>query len=254
MWGVGLNLGLLLSALLLTCNLEASCTHLTYAANPAYPPYHWSPDNNGYMGASVDLLQQILPPETKAVPVVYPWKRALQMAKDGRIDLLLSLRKTPERSEFLRFTTHRAFPNPIVNFVRRGYLTKLTSWQQLIPLHGGISRGDTFGGGFDGFMKEQLTIEEAATMAENFDKLKRARIDYFITSQYAGNFYLQEIGRSHEIAAIHPHISDESIYFGFSRKSSCQELEPYLSKRLAELDQAGQLELLLAKYLHGPLD
>lgn len=254
MGGVGLNLGLLLSALLVTRNVEANCTQLTYAANPAYPPYHWSPDSHDYVGASVDLLQQILPPGVKATPVVYPWKRALQMAKDGRIDLLLSLRQTPERGEYLRFTAHRAFPNPIVIFVRRGYLSKLTSWQQLIPLHGGMSRGDTFGGGFDSFLKEQLTVEEAATMAENFDKLRRERIDYFITSQYAGNFYLQETGRSQEIVAIHPHISDESIYFGFSRKSSCQELEPYLSKRLSELDQAGQLELLLAKYLHRSLD
>jgi polar amino acid transport system substrate-binding protein len=248
-----LKRSLLLGGMLLTCGVHAACTSLSYATNPGYPPYDWSPDQQHYQGASIDLLRQILPPGVTAIPVVYPWKRAQQMAKEGRIDLLLSLRRTPEREQYLLFTTHRAFPNPIAVFVRRGHLLRLDNWQQLIPMQGGVSRGDTFGGGFDDFLKEKLTVEEAATMAENFEKLRRGRIDYFVTSQYAGNFYLLQTGLSHEIVALPPHISDESIHMGFSRNSPCQALEPYLSSRLRELDREGRLETLLVKYLQHPL-
>lgn len=229
--------------------LLARCPELTYATNPAYPPYDWALSGEAYEGASIELLAMILPPGVKAKPVVYPWKRSLLLAERGEIDLLLSLRITPERLRYLVFTTSPAFPNPIVLFVREDRRFPFTSWDALKGRTGGVSMGDTFGGGFDEFWQAHLLMEEAPTLHQNFRKLELGRIDYFVTGRYAG---LAELGShhfEHPIVELAPPITDAEIHFAFSRSSPCRCLLDYMSGRLHELDQQGVPDALLRKHL-----
>ncbi|MFC3912681.1 substrate-binding periplasmic protein [Pseudaeromonas sharmana] len=242
----------LISLFLWGSRAEPACQQIHYAANPAYPPYHWSPDNQHYTGASEALLRKILPPGVEAIPVVYPWKRTLELARQGKIDLILSLRRTPEREQFLSFLSAPSFSNPIAVFVQTSLSEKLgdlRNWQALIPLRGGISRGDTFGGEFDDFLRDNLTVEEASTMTENFQKLRRGRIDYFITSLHAGNFYLNVTGYQHEIVALSPPVSNEEIFFAFSRSSPCLSWSAALTQRMQEMGEQGEIDALLVPYL-----
>ena len=239
----------LLGVLAMPCMATAQCDTLVYATNPAYPPYGWSEDHHSYQGASIDLLPLLVPAGVKLQAVVYPWKRAQQMAQEGRIDLLLSLRKTPEREAYLLFSHHPIFANPIAIFRLRDKQESMDDWQTLVGLRGGVSRGDTFGSKFDLFLQQNLTVETADTMQENFEKLRRGRIDYFVSGQYAGNYYLHEHGMDSEIMALKPPVTDESIHIGFSRRSPCQALEPYVSARLEELGRSGYIKRLLDGYL-----
>ena len=239
----------LLGVLVMPGLAAAQCDTLVYATNPAYPPYGWSEDHHSYRGASIDLLPLLMPAHVKLQAVVYPWKRAQQMAQEGRIDLLLSLRKTPEREAYLLFSHHPIFANPIAIFRLKGKQESVADWQTLVGLRGGVSRGDTFGSKFDLFLQKNLTVETADTMQENFEKLRRGRIDYFVSGQYAGNYYLHQHGIDGEIEALSPPVTNESIHIGFSRRSPCQELEPYVSARLEELEQSGYLKRLLDGYL-----
>ncbi|HWR03235.1 MAG TPA: ABC transporter substrate-binding protein [Humidesulfovibrio sp.] len=225
------------------------CRELVYAANPNYPPYHWKVSETAYDGASKELLELVVPPGVTLKPTVLPWKRALEWARLGKVDLLLSLRITPERSEYLKFTTHRAFPNPIVVFVRADRTFPLKSWADLKGKKGGISLGDTFGNGFDEYLRRELTIEEAPTMENNFVKLEAGRIDYFVTSQYVGKSYAALNIQRGEFISLTPAISDMDIHFGFSRASPCAALAEQVSRRLKELDRQGVPEQLLDKYL-----
>ena len=239
----------LLGALAMPCMATAQCDTLVYATNPSYPPYGWSEDHHSYRGASIDLLPLLVPAGVKLQAVVYPWKRAQQMAQEGRIDLLLSLRKTPEREAYLLFSHHPIFANPIAIFRLRGKQESMADWQTLVGLRGGVSRGDTFGSKFDLFLQQNLTVETADTMQENFEKLRRGRIDYFVSGQYAGNYYLHQQGMDSEIMALSPPVTNESIHIGFSRRSPCQALEPYVSARLEELERSGYIKRLLDGYL-----
>lgn len=222
---------------------------LTYSTNPFYPPYDWGLGEDRFDGASIELLSLVLPPGITAVPVREPWKRAIALAADGEIDLLLSLRITPERAESLAFTTHRAFPNPIAVFVRKNSPIKVDKWSALKPYVGGVSLGDTFGGGFDDYWKTQLNVETAPSLVENFEKLRLARIDYFVSGYYMGLSYLAAAGLSGDIVALRPFISDQDIHFAFSKKSPWLRLLPTVSAALAELDSEGVLEALLNKHL-----
>jgi polar amino acid transport system substrate-binding protein len=128
---------------------------LTYSTNPSYPPYDWAEDEASFRGASTELLSMLLPPGVQARPVVVPWKRALALAAEHKVDLILSVRDTPEWRRFLEFMSNQAFPNPIAVFVRRDHAFPFRTWQDLKGKHGGVSLGDTFGGGFDAYWHEQ---------------------------------------------------------------------------------------------------
>lgn len=239
-----------LTVAVLLCCVEAAlwsapADTLVYSTNPQYPPYDWAVGDAAFAGASIDLLPLILPPGTKTSPLVVPWKRAQEMAKYGGVDLLLSLRITPERSTYLDFTTHRAFPNPIVIFTRDDTGITLDTWDNLKGHLGGVSAGDTFGGGFDEYWRGHLKVEEAPTVIENFKKLDAGRIDWFVTGLYLGQAYLATHPTAHPIRVLSPPISNTDIHLGFSKVSPWKVLLPEVSRRLEELDREGTLVRIL---------
>ena len=225
---------------------------MRYATNPQYPPYDWE-ENGRYVGASIDLLQRVMPKDIRLEAVMVPWKRAHLLAQQGKVDLLVSLRITPEREKYLLFTTHRAFSNPIVVFMRKDKaLAQLESWAALKPYYGGLSLGDTFGNGFDEYWPKELRMEYAPTMIENFEKLDLGRIDYFVTRYYLGQYYLRDHQPQHQpVVALSPPISQNDIHFGFSRLSPCAALVTEVSRRLRDADRQGIPEQLLQSWLTG---
>jgi polar amino acid transport system substrate-binding protein len=230
---------------------------LTYSTNPNYPPYDWAEDETSFQGASIELLSMLLPPGVEARPVVVPWKRALALAAEHKVDLILSVRDTPERRGFLEFMRNPAFPNPIAVFVRRDHAFPFRTWEDLKGKRGGVSLGDTFGGGFDPYWHEQLQVEEAPSLEENFRKLVSGRIDYFVSGLYLGESYIANQGLDQDLAPLPLTISNEDIYFAFSRNSPCLALKPYMERRLKELNRKGipmgLLRKQLAIYAHkGP--
>lgn len=225
------------------------CEELVYSANPSYPPYHWVGADGRLEGASIDLLKMVAPQGLVLKPIVLPWKRALALAELGDVDLLLSLRNTPERAKFLAFTSARAFPNPIVVFVREDRTFPFDSWADLKGRRGGISLGDTFGNGFDEYWRAELSIEEAKTMEANFEKLVAGRIDYFVTSKFVGEAYSSSRPLKHGIVQLGKPVSNQDIHFGFSKRSPCADLSEQMDRKLRELDKKGVPEQLLRVHL-----
>jgi polar amino acid transport system substrate-binding protein len=85
---------------------------------------------------------------------------------------------TPERSQWLKFSIHPTLYNPITVFMRKENVIPFKSWDELKPLRGGVTSGDSFGNGFDEYLKENLKVEVISNMSGNFLKLNSERIDY----------------------------------------------------------------------------
>lgn len=226
----------------------ARCRELVVSANPAYPPYHWE-ENGVLVGASLDLLKQALPAGVTARFVVYPWKRVLENARRGEIDLILSLRATPEREEYLVFTRAEAFSNPIVVFTRRDRVFALKDWAALKGRTGGMSSGDMFGCGFDEYWRRELTMDDAGDMERNFRKLDQGRIDYFVTGKYVGLAYAATNPYAAGVVVLEPPLCNEGIRFGFSKAGRCAGLVDAVNRRLEELGRQGVPERLLRQHL-----
>jgi polar amino acid transport system substrate-binding protein len=176
------------------------------------------------------------------------------MAEHGEIDLVLSLRKTPERESFLSFTERPSFSNPIAVFVLQNKSFPYMQWSDLKGKRGLISLGDKFGGGFDEYWPKELAIQESGNTEENFKRLQEGQIDYFITGQFAGVAFLKnQQGRAGQMLEnLAPPISDEGVYFAFSKKSPCANLLAEFDRKLASLEKRREPAVILSKYLNQP--
>jgi len=80
---------------------------LTFACDPKWPPFEFIDDTNHYSGMAADFLKLI----AKRIGIPFQlirtdsWSESLELAKAEKCDILPILNKTPERSEYLNFTT-----------------------------------------------------------------------------------------------------------------------------------------------------
>lgn len=216
------------------------CTKVVFSAHPEYPPFHWRNDD-AIVGASVDVTKRIfaemgIPAEARFVG---PWPRVLKAAEHGEIDLIVALKDTPERRQFLDFTSSPFFDNPMAVFVPANARWEYKGWEHLIDRKGGVNSGDKYGSGFDQFLAERLSVEASDTLQSNFSKLLAGRIDYFITGLFTGRTYLATAGLEDSIRPSPVPVTAGYIHHGFSKTSPCRSLAERVSRRLADLHEDG---------------
>lgn len=244
------SVSVILGFLFILCGrVDAVPKVITWATNPDYPPYDWADENERYAGAAVLLLDLICPSDIEFQQVSVPWIRAQAMAKDGKIDMLVNIRITPERSEWLEFSKNPTFPNPIAIFMLEDKTIPFKSWDELLSLRGGIASGDFFGNGFDEYLRDNLQWVEVPSAENAFQMLCANRIDYFVSGKYMGLAWLERNPQKQKIVPLDPLVSDNWIHLGFSKKSSHLDLLPSIDRCLEKLGHSGMLEVLLDKAL-----
>lgn len=226
----------------------ANVLTLRYSGNPDYPPYHWCRNQQALTGASVEQLQRILPAGVKLQPLRYPWKRVLQSAENGQLDIILPLRINADRARYLRFSQAPAFENPIAVFVRKDRQIVYQGWHSLKPYRGGISLGDIFGDGFDEYMTANLTVETAPDIASNIKKLELGRIDYFITGRYVGMAYLKKTNLADLMVDLPKPVSVSKIHIGFGKRVPASLIKA-MDRALQKMADSGASTALLKKWV-----
>lgn len=228
----------------------AQCTRVVFSANPDYPPYHWA-EGERIVGASVELTGRILDElgVRWEARFVGPWPRVLKSAEFGEIDLVVSLKPTPEREVYLEFTRSPSFPNPMAVFASHSRPLKFDSPADLVGKRGGRTAGDRFGDEFDRFARQQLTLEDADSLEINFNKLAAGRIDYVVTGLYTGRAQLLHGGLAERIAPLPRPVNEGFIHHGFARRSPCAGLLAAVDMRLAAAQRSGLAARLLEEAL-----
>lgn len=224
----------------------ARCSRVVFSANPDYPPYHWA-EGDRIVGASVVLTGRILDQLGVAWEArhVGPWPRVLKSAEHGQIDLVLSLKPTPEREAYLVFTPAPAFPNPMAVFTTKARPLHFEQPQDLAGKLGGRTAGDRFGDAFDKLAAQALTLEDADSLGVNFQKLAAGRIDYVVTGLYTGRAQLLQMGLAERIAPLRRLVNEGSIHHGFSRRSACVALLDAVNAGLVAARREGLEQRLL---------
>lgn len=222
---------------------SAQCARMVVAADPAYPPLHWY-DGESMQGASVEIAKRVLD-ELKIPYVVQyagPFARIIKMAEYGEVDMVTTLKKTPEREQFLLFPKTPALSNPVAVFQARQRPFKFQDRTDLIGHRGGITRGNKFGDDFDAFLTENLKVEEANSPENNFSKLAAGRIDYFVTGYFAGMAYLLKRGDEDQFLVKTPYVVDTPNYLALTRQGHCADKLELIDAKLAQLKKSGALD------------
>jgi polar amino acid transport system substrate-binding protein len=236
--------------LLVACCLAATpvpaagdCSHLIFSANPNYPPFHWE-QNGKLVGASIDITTRILAALGVVGEARYvgPWNRVLKSAEYGTVDMVVAMRRTPEREAYLEFETEPFSDNPTAAFVDMEQPAPYTQWDDLIGASVGASNGDRYGGGFDEFVLAELHPIYAVDMEHGFSDLHRHLTQYFLTGYLSGRAFLAAKGWDKQIVARTPLVAHDDVFNGFSRKSPCRKLIPAFDLRLQAMRQDGSVD------------
>lgn len=230
------------------CTANAQCNRVVLTSDPAYPPLHWY-DGETLQGASIEIAKRVLEDLKIPYEVRYagPFPRVMALAERGEVDMIATLKKTPEREAFLLYPATPALSNPVAVFSSQERPFEFKSRQDLMGLRGGITRGNVFGNGLDEFLKEKLSVEEANNPDANFNKLALGRIDYFITGYYTGMAVLLKRGDEERFTAKTPFLADTPNFVVLTRNGKCAGKLEQVETRLAYLKKHGVLEELIRK-------
>lgn len=227
----------------------ADCAKVIISADSDYAPLHWY-DGKRLTGASIEIATRALTALKIPYEVRYvgPFHRVLKEAESGAVSMVASLKNTPERQQYLAFTAVPLFRNPIAIFVARDKAFAYAGWKDLVGKRGAITLGNQFGGGFDEFMRDHLSIETAQKVYMNFTKLDSGRIDYLITGYYSGMIYLNQSGQADRFVALRPFVSETDNYIAMSKASPCVKYLPRLNAQLELMQKRGELRAVLQSF------
>ena len=166
------------------------------ASDPNWAPIEFIDENGEFKGISADYvkrLEKILKIKFEQVKDL-SWLEIIESFKQGKIDLLTSLNKTPEREKFIRFTdsyTHfpiGTFSGPNIDFIG-----------DMQALHGkrvGVVKGYAA----EELLQTnypQLQLTTANDPVDALDLLSSGQIDAYIGNILVTSYYIGKLGYAH---------------------------------------------------------
>jgi len=238
----------LLVGWLLTCSLlaQSQCTRMVVTSDPAYPPLHWY-DGDTLQGASIEIAKRVLS-DLKIdyeIRSVGPFPRVMALAERGEVDMVVTLKKTPEREAFLLYPKTIALQNPVAAFTAKDLPLVYRDKADLIGLRGAMARGNVFGNGLDEYIKEKLNVQEVNRPDASFSLMLMGRADYFLTGYYTGMALILKRGDEANFVAKEPFLVDTPNYLALTRNGKCADKLEQIDARLATLKKTGVLDEIL---------
>ncbi|WP_224982003.1 substrate-binding periplasmic protein [Geomonas agri] len=203
-------------------------------------------------GTDIDLLNAV----GKSIGIGFefvfvPWSRAIQMVKQGEADGIISLYDTPERREFLTYTTTPLSSETIVLIVAaRKKLKPITTVADLAGLSVGVTPDTSYGREFDaatGFAREPCMSTDL-----KISKLLAGRMDVAVINRNSlGARLKQSPELKKKIRVLPLVINEQNLYLAFSKKALEQHRAPVeqISKSLARLRGDGTAARINRAYL-----
>jgi len=166
---------------------------IRYAPNPNYPPIAFVDEDGAFKGITADYIKLIEQKLDFRFECVYynTWNEMVASAQQGKVDLIGAIQNTPERREFLRFTTpYVTIPNSIV--VRKsleGTLTPDIMSGMKVVIVEGYSSYDYVESTYPDIMLEPVRDNTAGLQMVSF-----GRADAMITDLAVASYFIEKLG------------------------------------------------------------
>lgn len=195
-----------------------------------YPPLIFTGADGKPQGVAVDVVKQALGPAGWTVELeVLPWARALNLMQQGERDCIFTIFKTPEREEFLDFSSRPLLQQPISLYARKdsgirfhGDLSKLGSQKWVVV------RAVSYGERFDA-AKAGLQVDQAYTPTQAFLLVGRKQADLTISNDYLAAYQLSGDASevAGDIAQLQPPVDVVRSYIGFAKGKHSEALHAF---------------------------
>lgn len=177
-----------------------------------------------------------------------PFKRALVMMKDGKLDILAGLLKNPDRETYI-FYIQPPYKtrSDTVFFVPRGKADLIKDYDDLFPLQIGTTIGVNY---FTRFDLDTLLSKEAVPNGENsFRKLLAGRIQTVVSSEGDGIELMDKMGIANKIEIARYRFSREKhVFIGLSKASRIRERIPDIDRIIKSMIESGEILRVFKAY------
>lgn len=177
-----------------------------------------------------------------------PFKRRLQLMKDGKIDFMSGLLKSPERENYI----HYIFPpykerSDTVFFISKGKSFLLKKYEDLYGMKIGTNLGSNYFPRFDNDTK--LKKEAVSSGIPNFRKLLLGRIDTVIYPEAGGIDLIHKIGIADRVEmAEYRFARKKPVYIGISRKSRLMDNISKTESVIGSMIESGEIKRIIVNY------
>ncbi len=200
-------------------------------------------------GPDAELLKAIadkLNAELKFIPA--PFKRRLQLMKDGDIDFISGLLKTAEREKYIYYV----YPpykerSDTVFFLPKGKQAFLQKYEDLYAMKIGTNLGSKYFPQFDHDTK--LNKEAVSSGVPNFRKLLLGRIDTLIYAEAGGIDLVHKMGIADRVVMAEYRFSrQKNVHIGLSRKSHLMDHMLKVDSLIGSMIESGEIKRIFVNY------
>jgi ABC-type amino acid transport substrate-binding protein len=202
-------------------------------------------------GTAVELVKQIFEflPNTDVVFPMIPWNRALMEVKNGSMDGIAILLKTPERERSLDYTEPLFKSYSLVWYSTEKFPDGF-SWLTLSDLSSysiGITRGYSYGDQIDDAIASgELAVTPVPTVKHLFTMLARERVDIALAGDAVGHDLAAGISATATIRAAEKPTGTDVYHLAFSKRSPARKLIPQINQAIAEMREQGFIEQIIS--------
>lgn len=221
----------------------ANCRALSVGGANGWEPITYIRESGEQTGLAIDILQEYAERNNLRLDlnIDIPWTRAIQMLRNGELDVIAGAYFTAERDRTYFYSA--PFSNDdIMVFQRSDKQFPVIDLHDLIGYRGARPQGGSYGDYIDGYAQEHLDMIYSPTGNRIFDVLMKDRADYVILGRFDGLTNLYRDNLIDEIKVVEPPIDSNEVRFMFSRESPCMGHVKQLNLLIKELADDGTLE------------
>lgn len=238
----------------LSAAAEPHCKTLTISGNPEYPPLLWEDSRvpERLTGAATAFLEEILAPLGVELEVqnIGSWARVQRLAKVGELDMVAGAFITSDRIRYMDYLLPPYMHLSTSVWVPADGVFEYRHWPDLKGKRGSTLINNSFGQGFDRYAEKNLQIVGVRTIEQSFEMAIAGRVDYVLYERLQGQVKLQRLGLADEFVALDVPISNEGLFFTFSKNSRCNtfEFRELIADRLYTLVNSDRLDDIIREY------
>ncbi len=221
-----------------------------------YPPQYYKDTTGRWTGIDVELARALVV-EAGFTPefIEVPWGRALEEMKNGRLHLMTTLSKTPERATFMHWIGPERMSEMVLVVKQANKNLPIATLDSLIAiaeersLKIGMQHNVYYGEVFAGRLMEDafaIHFESVATSALNPRKTRAGRILGFFEDKITMQYQIKHNREYAGLATHHFTLNEEPVFFGVSRSVPAPTLNR-LKEAFDRLERSGELDQIRAQ-------
>lgn len=233
----------------------ASC-ELSVGWEP-YLPYQFAGEDGEATGADVALMREL--GAAIGCEVVFrelPWARQLLELENGMLDVAMSASWTPERAEYVHFSTPYRRADMAI-FVRRGsaseYPLEALAEVPDIGFRLGVILGYYYGPEFEELKQDPAFaayVDPAADYPTNINKLLHGRIDGLLVDDMAVmRAEAERLGVADRVEAHPLRMPGDEFHLMLSRRSVPPEVVAAIDRQLEAMTASGRIRAILDRFV-----